>query len=73
MAPRMIDIVVNNQLVAVVAENFSKMFVSMLIAELPTEMSIATYVHYEDYGSQNMEFTPEPNIMQEVGAVEENQ
>jgi hypothetical protein len=72
MAPRMIDIVVNNQLVAVVAENFSKMFVSMLIAELPTEMSIATYVHYEDYGAQDMTFTPEPNIMQEVGAADEN-
>ena len=47
MNQRMIDIVVNDQLVAVVIEDLAKLFVNTLVNELPVEMSIATYVHYE--------------------------
>lgn len=56
MAPRMIDIVVNNQLVAVVIEDLAKLFVSTLVNELPVEMSIATFEHYEEQPQENVEF-----------------
>lgn len=56
MAPRMIDIVVNNQLVAVVIEDLAKLFVSTLVNELPVEMSIATFEHYEEQLQENVDF-----------------
>lgn len=65
MEQRMIDIVVNNQLVAVVIEDLAKLFVNTLVNELPLEMSIATYVHYEE---QYPEFDSEPINLEGVPA-----
>lgn len=49
---KMIDIVVNEQLVAVVAEDLVKLFVNTLVSKLPVEMSIATYEHIEPQNLQ---------------------
>ncbi len=43
--PTMIDIIINNQLVAVVVEELAKLFVTTLVQKLPSEMLIETRIH----------------------------
>ena len=48
MEQRMFDVVVNDQLVAVVIEELAKLFIVTLVNELPLGSSVATYLHYEE-------------------------
>jgi hypothetical protein len=43
--PTMIDIIINDQLVAVVVEELAKLFVTTLVQKLPSEMSVVTRIH----------------------------
>lgn len=65
MNQRMIDIVVNDQLVAIVIEDLAKLFVTTLVNELPLEVSIATYVHYEEPVQESAQNLEEYNVSEE--------
>lgn len=65
MNQRMIDIVVNDQLVAIVIEDLAKLFVTTLVNELPLEVSIATYVHYEEPAQESAQNLEEYNVSEE--------
>ena len=43
--PRMIEIYINSQLVAIVIEDLAKLFVNTIYNDLPLEVSITTRVH----------------------------
>ena len=62
---RMIEIIINGQLVAIVIEDLAKLFLNTLVKELPVEVSIVTRV----YRSAEQEMM-EQGIPQPVSEVE---
>lgn len=60
--PRMIEIYINNQLVAIVIEDLAKLFVNTIYNDLPIEVSITTRIH-----------KPQETIEQEQAQQEEPQ
>lgn len=70
MEKKLIDIVVNGQLVGVLLEDLAKMFLTTLINQLPAEMSIATYIHQETEEEVTLP-TPAPEAVTEPKPVAE--